>query len=93
MLGFIPGFTYMGSVDERIAIARREEPRTNIAAGSVGIAGAQTGIYPLPSPGGWQIIGRTPLTLFDAEQEEPVRFHAGDEIKFYPISEDEFESY
>ena len=65
MIGFLPGFAYMGSVDEKIITARRIQPRTNVAAGSVGIAGEQTGIYPLDSPGGWNIIGQTPLKLFD----------------------------
>ena len=66
MLGFLPGFSYMGEVDERIAMARKSQPQL-VAAGSIGIAGKQTGIYPSASPGGWRIIGRTPLKLFDAE--------------------------
>lgn len=92
MLGFLPGFTYMGEVDEKIAIPRKPQP-VNIVAGSVGIAGKQTGIYPLPSPGGWQIIGRTPLKLFDAKRDEPTLLRAGDEIQFYSISKSEYESY
>jgi len=92
-IGFLPGFAYMGEVDEKIAIPRRQQPRTNIPAGSVGIAGKQTGIYPLNSPGGWQIIGRTPVKLFDKGSDEPVFFKPGDEVEFYSITEDEFENY
>lgn len=92
MIGFLPGFAYMGNVDERIAVPRKLEPRIKIEAGFVGIAGKQTGIYPVASPGGWQIIGRTPLKLFDKE-EEPVFFRAGDEVQFYAITEDEFDNY
>ena len=90
MLGFLPGFTYMGEVDEKIAIPRKPQP-VNIIAGSVGIAGKQTGIYPLASPGGWQIIGRTPLKLFDVKKEEPTLLRVGDAVKFYSISKKEFE--
>lgn len=93
MIGFLPGFAYMGNVDESIAVPRKPEPRTNIEAGFVGIAGIQTGIYPLASPGGWQIIGRTPIKLFDTKKEEPVFFRAGDEVQFYSITEDEFDHY
>ena len=92
MLGFLPGFTYMGEVDEKIATARKPQP-VNITAGSVGIAGKQTGIYPLASPGGWQIIGRTPLKLFDAEKEESTLLRAGDTVQFYSIDKHEFENY
>lgn len=93
MIGFLPGFAYMGKVDARIATGRRSSPRTAIAAGSVGIAGEQTGIYPLASPGGWNIIGRTPLLLFDRSKEEPVLLQPGDGVEFYSITEDEFENY
>lgn len=93
MIGFLPGFAYMGEVDEQIAVPRRQEPRVKIEAGYVGIAGKQTGVYPLTSPGGWQIIGRTPLKLFDKSKEEPVFFNAGDEVQFFSITEDEFENY
>jgi inhibitor of KinA len=93
MIGFLPGFAYMGTVDQKIQIPRKENPRTKIDAGSVGIAGAQTGIYPLQSPGGWQIIGRTPLQLFNKEKTEPVLLQPGDEIKFFSISKDEFRNY
>ncbi|HYE56221.1 MAG TPA: 5-oxoprolinase subunit PxpB [Chitinophagaceae bacterium] len=93
MLGFLPGFAYMGIVDNRIAAPRRAVPRTNVEAGSVGIAGSQTGIYPLNSPGGWQIIGRTPLRLFDANASEPALFSPGDEVRFYSISLNQFQSW
>ncbi|HTD92782.1 MAG TPA: 5-oxoprolinase subunit PxpB [Chitinophagaceae bacterium] len=92
MLGFLPGFAYMGEVDEKIAVPRRPSPST-VAAGSVGIAGRQTGIYPFVSPGGWQIIGRTPLKLFDANSEELTLLKAGDNIRFYSISRHEFENF
>ena len=82
MLGFLPGFAYMGSVDERIAAPRKATPRTRIPAGSVGIAGRQTGIYPRPSPGGWQLIGRTSLQVFDAAREPASLFAAGDRVRF-----------
>lgn len=90
MIGFLPGFAYMGKVDERIAAPRKSTPRTNIIAGSVGIAGEQTGIYPLDSPGGWNIIGRTPLKMFDATKEQPTFLQAGDEVEFVSISLEEF---
>lgn len=82
MLGFLPGFAYMGEVDERIAVRRKLSPRTQVPKGSIGIAGRQTGIYPQESPGGWQIIGRTDLELFDAHRDEPCLFRAGDEVRF-----------
>ena len=90
MLGFLPGFAYMGEVDEKITMPRKSQPQ-NVAAGSVGIAGKQTGIYPLISPGGWQIIGRTPLKLFNPERKEPTLLRAGDMVQFYSISKNEFE--
>jgi inhibitor of KinA len=93
MLGFVPGFAYMGDVDESIAVPRRHQPRLQVDAGSVGITGKQTGIYPFATPGGWQIIGRTPLKLFDREEEQPVLLHPGDRIKFHSITADEFEDY
>lgn len=93
MLGFVPGFAYMGEVDERIALPRLKTPRTMVAKGSVGIAGRQTGIYPIASPGGWQLIGRTPLQLFDPQKDPPAYFQPGDQVKFYPISLHEFENY
>ncbi len=82
MLGFLPGFAYMGEVDERIAVPRKEKPRLKVPKGSVGIAGNQTGIYPLESPGGWQIIGRTETQLFTPNEKNPVFFQAGDLVKF-----------
>lgn len=93
MIGFLPGFAYMGEVDERIAIPRKAQTRTIVEAGSVGIAGSQTGIYPLDSPGGWQIIGKTPLKIFEKEKDDPVLLQPGDEIEFYSITEDEFTNY
>lgn len=91
MLGFLPGFPYMGTVDERIATGRRSSPRTVVPAGSVGIAGMQTGIYPQSSPGGWQLIGRTPLKIFDARKESPCLLNPGDSVSFYAITKTEFE--
>jgi inhibitor of KinA len=89
MLGFLPGFAYMGEVNEKMIIPRKPQP-VNVEQGSVGIAGKQTGIYPLASPGGWQIVGRTPLKLFDAAKEEPTLFKIGDKIHFFPITENDF---
>ena len=82
MLGFLPGFAYLGAVDRRIAMPRLGAPRLRVPAGSVGIAGAQTGIYPSEMPGGWRIIGRTSLKLFDPTQAEPSMLKAGDRVKF-----------
>jgi KipI family sensor histidine kinase inhibitor len=82
MMGFTPGFPYMGKLDDGIATPRLETPRPRVAAGSVGIAGAQTGIYPIDSPGGWQIIGRTSLNLFDPFAEDPFLFSPGDTVRF-----------
>ena len=85
MLGFLPGFAYMGEVNARIAAPRRSSPRTKVQKGSVGIAGTQTGIYPLDSPGGWQIIGHTLVELFDPDSEEPCLVRPGDEVRFTPL--------
>lgn len=93
MLGFLPGFPYLGGLDRRLHTPRLENPRTRIPAGSVGIGGEQTGIYPLDSPGGWRLIGRTPLKLYDPEREEPFLFDAGDYIRFVPITREEYEEY
>lgn len=93
MLGFLPGFPYLGGLDRRLHTPRLENPRTRIPAGSVGIGGEQTGIYPLDSPGGWRLIGRTPLKLYDPEREEPFLFDAGDNIRFVPITREEYEEY
>lgn len=82
MLGFLPGFAYMGEVDERIAAPRLETPRTKVTAGSIGIAGKQTGIYPLESPGGWNIIGRTDLRMFSPVADQPCLLKPGDEVRF-----------
>lgn len=92
MLGFLPGFAYMGRLDDRIEMPRKTQPQ-NIAEGSIGIAGRQTGIYPLASPGGWQIIGRTPLKLVDVNNQEPTLLKAGDRVTFYSITKNEFDSY
>lgn len=92
MIGFLPGFAYMGTVDPRIAAPRRPSPRTHVPAGSVAIAGPQTGIYPSESPGGWQLIGRTTFPLFDSRRADPATFHAGDLVQFYPVSPAEFDS-
>ncbi|CAM5220151.1 Inhibitor of KinA OS=Ureibacillus acetophenoni OX=614649 GN=SAMN05877842_11088 PE=4 SV=1 [Ureibacillus acetophenoni] len=92
MLGFAPGFAFMGGMDEKIATPRKATPRLKIHAGSVGIAGKQTGIYPFETPGGWQIIGRTPLKLFLPDQNPPTLFRAGDRIRFVAISEQEFKN-
>ena len=89
-IGFLPGFTYMGKVNNLIATPRKQTPRMSIDAGSVGIAGEQTGIYPLNSPGGWNIIGQTPLQLFDATREPAVLLKMGQQIKFIPITVAEF---
>lgn len=90
MIGFLPGFSYMGEVDPRIAAARKQQAAP-VVAGSVGIAGIQTGIYPLNSPGGWHIIGRTPVKMFDRMNKVPARLQAGDCVQFYAISPAAFE--
>lgn len=88
MMGFTPGFPYMGILDERLHMSRLQTPRTLVQAGSVAIAGSQTGIYPLDSPGGWNIIGWTSLKLFDPTSETPFLFSPGDTVKFIPMDED-----
>ncbi len=90
MIGFLPGFAYMGTVDDKLSTPRKDQPRLNVAAGSVGIAGSQTGIYPMDSPGGWQIIGKTPLQLFDTAKSAPCLLSAGDRVQFFSITLDEF---
>ena len=92
MMGFLPGFAYMGEVDERLATNRKPGP-VPIKAGSVGIAGRQTGIYPFASPGGWQIIGMTPVQLFNRQRKEPTLLQAGDRVQFYSIDKYEFAHY
>lgn len=90
MLGFLPGFTYLGGLDERIHTPRLASPRLKIRAGSVGIGGSQTGIYPLDSPGGWQLMGMTPVRTYDPGRKTPILVEAGDYIRFIPIGEEEF---
>jgi inhibitor of KinA len=90
MIGFLPGFSYMGKVDERIATPRKAVPDLKIPAGSVGIAGEQTGIYPLDSPGGWNIIGNTPLKMFNPKMDSPCLLQPGDKVRFKPITLDEY---
>ncbi|HRD94915.1 MAG TPA: 5-oxoprolinase subunit PxpB [Rubrivivax sp.] len=92
MLGFTPGFPYLGGMSERIATPRLAQPRVAIPAGSVGIAGSQTGIYPIESPGGWQLIGRTPLRVFNPQAANPFLFAAGDHLRFVAIDECSFQS-
>lgn len=93
MIGFTPGFPYMGEIAEQIAAPRRRSPRTRVPRGSVGIAQRQTGIYPVESPGGWQIIGRTPLTLFDPRRQPPGLLEIGDRVVFEPIDEQEYDKW
>lgn len=92
MLGFIAGFPYLGGMDEAIATPRLQNPRVKIEGGSVGIAGAQTGIYPVDSPGGWQLIGRTPLKLYDVTRETPILLSAGQYIRFKSITKEAYEA-
>jgi len=90
MLGFLPGFPYLGGLSSKIATPRLDNPRLVIPAGAVGIAGTQTGIYPINSPGGWQLIGRTPLKLFDPNRPQPFLLAAGNWLRFVPISQADF---
>ena len=89
-VGFLPGFPYMAEVDARIAVPRKDKPRSRVPAGSVALAGIQTGIYPVTSPGGWQVIGRTPLTMFDKVRNPPVLLEPGHEVRFEAISKQDF---
>ena len=91
MLGFLPGFPYLGGLPAELATPRLKDPRTAIPAGSVGIGGEQTGIYPIAAPGGWRLIGRTPLKLFDSNRSNPILYQAGDYIRFYPITEQQYQ--
>jgi inhibitor of KinA len=91
MIGFAPGFPYLGGMSERIAAPRRDNPRASIPVGSVGVAGRQTGVYSIETPGGWQLIGRTPLRLFRPEEERPSLLEAGDEVRFDPITRSEYD--
>lgn len=90
MIGFLPGFPYLGGMDKRLETPRLQDPRTAIPAGAVGIGGEQTGIYPLASPGGWRLIGQTPLRLFDRERENPILYRTGDYIRFVPVTEEAY---
>lgn len=92
MMGFLPGFPYLGGMSKSIATPRLDNPRNRVPAGAVGIAGVQTGIYPLESPGGWNLIGQTPVKLFDRNREQPFLYQAGDRIRFVPIDKEEYES-
>ena len=89
-IGFVPGFPYLGGLPQRLATPRRATPRPQVPAGAVGIGGSQTGVYPLPTPGGWNLIGRTPLRLFDATRSEPALLRTGDRVKFRAITVSEF---
>jgi inhibitor of KinA len=91
MLGFVPGFAYLGGLDPRLATPRRDIPRPRVPAGSVAIGGTSTGIFPLETPGGWHLIGRTPMRLFLADAQPPCLLNAGDHVRFVPISEGQFE--
>lgn len=91
MLGFVPGFAYLGMVDPDIAMPRRATPRVRVPMGSVGIAGVQTGIYPAETPGGWQLIGQTPVRPFDPRRDDPFLMKAGDAVQFYAIERAEFD--
>jgi inhibitor of KinA len=90
MLGFLPGFPYMGILPKKLNCNRKAVPRLHVPARSVALAGQQTGIYPIGSPGGWQIIGQTPLDIFNAINGPDFLFSAGDEVQFHPVSENEF---
>lgn len=91
MLGFMPGFPYLGTLPKSLEAPRKETPRLSVPAGSVALAGLQTGIYPIESPGGWQIIGRTPWKIFDPEREEPFLLQVGDEVRFEAIDQVDFD--
>jgi len=91
MLGFTPGFAYLGGLDEGLATPRLAAPRPRVEAGAIGIAGTQTGIYPVASPGGWRIVARTPLRLFDAARPSPFLFAAGDRVRFEPVDAARFD--
>lgn len=91
MVGFTPGFAFIGGLDERLRVPRRKEPRQRVAAGSVGIADGRTGLYAMASPGGWTLVGRTPLQLFDAHAEDPFVLRAGTRVRFKPVDSGEFD--
>lgn len=89
-IGFLPGFLYLGGLDERLRISRKEQPRLEVAKGAVGIGENQTGIYPKKSPGGWQIIGNSPVPLFEKNEVPPCKISAGDKVKLYPVSMEDY---
>jgi inhibitor of KinA len=89
-IGFVPGFAYLVGLPPKLHAPRQATPRGLVAAGSVGIGGAQTGVYPIVTPGGWNLIGRTPLKMFDPLRSEPTLLHVGDRVRFRPISREEF---
>ena len=94
MIGFLPGFPYLGGLDERLHLPRREVPRKSVPKGSVGIGGSQTGIYPIESPGGWHLIGQTPIDIFSPTSlDDPFLFQAGDRIQFTEITQDEYQNH
>ncbi|MGY4795060.1 5-oxoprolinase subunit PxpB [Lysinibacillus fusiformis] len=90
LIGFLPGFPYLGELDPKLFVPRLQKPRASVSASSVGVGGGQTGIYPVDSPGGWNIIGKTPLDLFDVHGKEPFLFALGDEVQFYEITKQQF---
>ncbi len=91
MIGFTPGFPFLGGLSEKLHTPRLETPRTHVPAGSVGIANNQTGIYPVASPGGWRLIGQTPIRLFQPSRKNPFLYNMGDRIRFVPISAETFD--
>lgn len=93
MIGFAPGFPYLGGMPKKISTPRKDTPRVKIPAGSVGIGGEQTGVYPIDSPGGWQLIGQTPIKLFDQHQAQPSLLKAGDMVRFVQITSEKFENW
>jgi inhibitor of KinA len=93
MVGFMPGFAYLGGLSGKLATPRRTTPRTVVPAGTVGIGGSQTGVYPLDSPGGWNLIGKTPLAIFDIARAEPALLATGDRVRFRSITESEFRNW
>lgn len=90
MMGFLPGFAYLGGLDKKLEMPRLKTPRVKIPAGAVGIGGSQTGVYPMDSPGGWRLIGGTPVDFYDPEREEPILCKAGEYIRFVPITMDDY---
>ncbi|WP_017184836.1 5-oxoprolinase subunit PxpB [Alkalibacillus haloalkaliphilus] len=91
MVGFLPGFPYLGGLDDKLETPRLQTPRAEVPRGSVGIAGKQTGVYPVSSPGGWHIIGNTPIKLFDVKREQLALFEVGDQLKFYSVTRSEYD--